>query len=152
MKKFFKEFITFLKRGNAFDLAVGVIVGGAFQKIVSSLVNDIIMPLISVIGGVNVSDAQWVLKPAIYSGDVLVRAEIALKYGSFIQTIIDFIIIAFSIFLAIKVATRLTTEFKKAQKDITKIVRNSKKITAKEMTVANEIKESAEKQNDKEKK
>lgn len=127
IKKFFSDFATFLKRGNAFDLAVGIVIGGAFQKIVSSLVNDIIMPLISMIGGVNVSDAKWVMKPAVYNGDQLVSDAITLNYGSFIQTVIDFLIIAFAIFIAIKVAAKLSEGFKKAQKDVTSFV--DKKVT-----------------------
>lgn len=127
MKKFFKEFGEFLKRGNALDLAVGIIIGGAFQKIVSSLVNDIIMPLFGVIIGVNISDAKWVLQPAVYDQDVLVKAEIALNYGTFIQTIVDFLIIGLAIFVAIKIATTLSQKIKKASDEITSDVKSHKK-------------------------
>jgi len=127
MKKFFKEFGEFLKRGNALDLAVGIIIGGAFQKIVSSLVNDIIMPLLGVIIGVNISDAKWVLQPAVYDQDVLVKAEIALNYGTFIQTIVDFLIIGLAIFVAIKIATTLSQKIKKASDEITSYVKSHKK-------------------------
>ena len=93
-----KEFKEFALKGNVIDLAVGVIIGGAFGKIVSSLVNDILMPVIGVIlGGVSFTDLKYVITPA--SGDI---AEVAILYGSFIQAIIDFLIIAFSIFLFIK--------------------------------------------------
>lgn len=93
-----KEFKEFALKGNVIDLAVGVIIGGAFGKIVSSLVNDILMPVIGVIlGGVSFTDLKHVITPA--SGDI---AEVAILYGSFIQAIIDFLIIAFSIFLFIK--------------------------------------------------
>ena len=103
-----KEFKEFAMRGNVIDLAVGVIIGGAFGKIVSSLVNDVLMPVIGVIlSGINVSDLKYILKPA--SGDI---PEVAILYGSFIQSIVDFLIIAFSIFLFIK----LLSSFKKKKK------------------------------------
>ena len=107
MKKFWAEFKAFIAKGNVVDLAIAVIIGAAFNKIVSSLVNDIIMPLIScAVGGTDVSDWKWVIKPAEYgaNGEVLV-AESALKYGSFIQTIIDFLIIAFTLFVIFKIFT-----------------------------------------------
>ena len=93
-----KEFKEFAFKGNVIDLAVAVIIGGAFGKIVSSLVNDILMPVIGVIlGGLNFTNLKYVITPA--SGDV---AEVAILYGSFIQSVVDFLIIAFSIFLFIK--------------------------------------------------
>ena len=93
-----KDFKAFALKGNVLDLAVAVIIGGAFGKIVSSLVNDIIMPAIgALMGGVSFTDLKYIITPA--SGEV---AEVAILYGSFIQSIIDFIIIAFSIFLFIK--------------------------------------------------
>lgn len=89
------EFKTFISRGNVVDMAVGVIIGGAFGKIVSSLVNDILMPLIGVLlGGLDFSSLS------IKIGDA------SLKYGSFIQTIIDFLIISISIFVMIKLFER----------------------------------------------
>lgn len=96
-----KEFKEFALKGNVIDLAVAVVIGGAFGKIVSSLVADIIMPLLGVVmGGINFSDMKYVITPAV--GDV---AEVAFRYGAFIQSIIDFLIIAFSIFLVIKLIT-----------------------------------------------
>ena len=93
-----KQFKEFAMRGNVIDLAVGVIIGGAFGKIVSSLVNDLLMPLIgSIMGGVSFTDLKWILKPAV--GEV---AEVAVHYGSFIQAIVDFLIIAFSLFIVIR--------------------------------------------------
>ncbi|HZH60728.1 MAG TPA: large conductance mechanosensitive channel protein MscL [Metabacillus sp.] len=90
-----KEFKEFAMRGNVIDLAVGVVIGAAFGKIVSSLVNDIITPLIGLLmGGINVSDLQFKV------GDA------AVMYGLFIQTVIDFIIVAFSIFLFVKLINR----------------------------------------------
>jgi len=103
-KKFIKDFAAFIQRGNVIDLAVGIIVGGAFQKIVSSLVKDIIMPLLSLIGGKNLSEAKYVMRSAIYAADgiTVVKAEITLIWGLFVQSIIDFLIIALAIFVAIK--------------------------------------------------
>lgn len=107
MKKFWAEFKKFIAKGNVVDLAIAVVIGSAFNKIVSSLVNDVIMPLISfAVGGTDVSDWKWVITPAEYdaSGNVLV-AESALRYGSFIQTIIDFLIIALTLFIMFKIFT-----------------------------------------------
>ncbi len=93
-----KEFKEFAIKGNVIDLAVGVIIGGAFGKIVSSLVNDIIMPVFGfILNGINISELKFVIKPAI--GDI---PEVAILYGSFFQAIVDFLIIGFSIFLFLK--------------------------------------------------
>jgi large conductance mechanosensitive channel len=92
------EFKAFAMRGNVVDMAVGIIIGGAFGKIVSSFVKDVIMPPIGLaVGGVNFSDLAITLKEA--SGDV---AAVTLNYGAFLQTCFDFLIIAFAIFMAIK--------------------------------------------------
>lgn len=107
MKKFWAEFKKFIAKGNIVDLAIAVVIGSAFNKIVSSLVNDVIMPLIScAVGGADVSDWKWVITPAEYdaSGNIVV-AESALRYGSFIQTIIDFLIIALTLFIMFKIVT-----------------------------------------------
>ena len=103
MKKVFEEFKQFAMRGNVVDMAVGIIIGGAFGKIVSSLVADIIMPAVGMMmGGVNFADLKVVLKEAVMEGDKVITPQLALNYGNFIQMIIDFIIIAFSVFLFIK--------------------------------------------------
>ena len=109
MKKFFEEFKTFAMRGNVIDLAVGVVVGGAFGKITTSLVNDIIMPLISMItGGIDFSDWKWVLKEAVLDeAGAEITAAVSVNFGNFIAVIIDFIIIAFSIFCMIKALNQL---------------------------------------------
>ena len=92
------EFRDFAMRGNVVDMAVGIVIGGAFGKIVSSFVNDVLMPPIGMaVGGVDFKDLALTLKEA--SGDV---AAVTLNYGSFIQTVIDFIIIAFAIFMVVK--------------------------------------------------
>lgn len=103
MKGFLKEFREFAVRGNVIDMAVGIIVGAAFGKIVSSFVNDIIMPPLGVlIGGVDFRDLAFTLKAA--EGET---AAVTLKYGQFIQTLFDFTIVAFAIFLAIKALNTL---------------------------------------------
>ena len=98
MKKFLEEFKAFAMRGNVLDMAVGVVIGGAFGKITTSLVNDIIMPLISMLtGGIDFSSWKWVLKAA--EGDA---AEVAVNFGSFVAVVLDFIIIAFAVFCMVK--------------------------------------------------
>ena len=103
-KKFFEEFKAFANKGNAIDLAVGVVIGTAFTKIVNSLVSGLIMPLISLItGGADVSDWKWVIEEAVYDAEgVIEKAEVAFQYGIVIQAIIDFAIIAFVVFLIVK--------------------------------------------------
>ena len=100
--KIVDEFKRFISRGNVMDLAVGVIIGGAFGKIVTSLVNDILMPIIGMaIGGLNFSDLAINIQDA------------AIKYGAFIQNIIDFLIVAFCIFMIIKIINKFTEKFEK---------------------------------------
>ena len=96
---FFADFKKFISKGNILDLAVAVVIGTAFNKIVTSLVNDIIKPLISLCtGGVSVEDWKWVITPATET-----TAEVALAYGTFIQAIIDFLIIALTIFIILRI-------------------------------------------------
>ena len=93
-----KDFKEFAFKGNVLDMAIGVIIGGAFGNIVKSLVNDLIMPIISIlIGGLNFTDLKYVITPK--HGDI---AENAIAYGSFIQNVVDFLIIAFCIFIFVK--------------------------------------------------
>jgi large conductance mechanosensitive channel len=102
------EFKEFAVRGNVIDLAVGVVIGGAFGKIVTSLVDDVIMPVIGkLLGGVNFSHLQMVLTPAGIGPDGKEIAAVALRYGAFIQSIIDFTLVAFAVFLFVKVINRL---------------------------------------------
>ena len=108
MKKFFEEFKQFAMRGNVIDLAVGVVVGGAFGKITNSLVNDIIMPAVSMLtGGVNFSDWKLVLKQAVIENGEEISAAVSINYGTFISVIIDFIILAFAVFCMVKVINSL---------------------------------------------
>lgn len=107
-----KEFKEFAIKGNVMDLAVGVIIGGAFGKIIASLVNDILMPLISMVtGGVNFSDLKIILKAGDESKKI---AEVAFKYGAFIQNVLDFLIIAFCIFLMVKAMNKLNRKKEEA--------------------------------------
>lgn len=108
MGNFIKEFKEFAMKGNVIDMAVGVIIGGAFGKIVSSLVNDIIMPGIGVLtGGLNFSENKFVIKQAVMDGTEVVTPEVAITWGAFVQTIVDFLIVAFCIFVAIKMVNKL---------------------------------------------
>ena len=114
MGKFMKDFKAFALKGNVVDMAVGVVVGGAFGKIVTSLVNDLVMPLLSLLtGGTNVSGMFLLLKEAP-EGTVVETIDQAkelglatFNYGNFIQTVIDFVLIALSIFLAIRLISKL---------------------------------------------
>ena len=109
IKKFLEEFKAFAMRGNVLDMAVGVVIGGAFGKITTSLVNDIIMPFVSILtGGVDFSAWKWVLKAAVVdaAGEVT-SPEVAVNFGNLIAVVLDFIIIAFVIFCLIKGINKL---------------------------------------------
>lgn len=109
MNKILKEFKEFAVKGNVMDLAIGVIIGGAFGKIVTSLVNDVIMPAVGLlVGGVDFSSLAIVLQPEVLNeaGEVA-TAAVSLNYGIFINTVIDFAIVAFVIFMVIKGMNRL---------------------------------------------
>ena len=100
---FLKEFKTFALKGNVMDMAVGVIIGGAFGKIVTSLVNDVIMPIIGKItGSITFTDLKYELTAAVVEGGQEVTPAVYLNYGQFIQNVVDFLIIAFCIFLMVK--------------------------------------------------
>lgn len=104
VKKVVKEFKEFISKGNVVDLAVGVIIGGAFGKIVTSLVNDILMPLLGIVlGGIN------------FGGLTLRVGNAVIAYGAFIQNVIDFLIIAFCIFMFVKFINKLTAKPKKVE-------------------------------------
>ena len=107
---FFAEFKQFIARGNVMDMAVGVIIGGAFGKISTSLVNDVIMPAISMLtGGVDFSAWKIVLKEAAANAEGVIdpATEVAIQYGAFLATILDFVIIAFAVFCLIKAINKL---------------------------------------------
>lgn len=115
MGTFLKDFKEFALKGNIIDMAVGVIVGGAFGKIVSSLVDDILMPIISLAtGGDGYKNLKYIITPAKDAADgVAAVQEVAINYGLFIQNIVDFVIIALSIFVAL----RVTMKFMKKERE-----------------------------------
>lgn len=118
MKKLFSEFKTFIMRGNVLDMAVGVIVGGAFGKITTSLVNDLLMPFISWICGTrDMSVLNLVVRPAEYIDGELVREAITIGFGSFIGTVLDFLLIALVVFLIIKTVNKAHDLFEKKEEE-----------------------------------
>ena len=109
-KKFWGEFKTFIAKGNVVDLAVALVIGSAFNKIVSQLVDSFITPLIGIVlGGFSLDDWKWVYKEAVLAedGETVLEAEIAFTYGTFIQAVIDFLIIALTVFIVVKIYTRI---------------------------------------------
>ncbi len=126
----FKEFKEFISKGNVMDLAVGVIIGGAFGKIVTSLVDDMIMPILGIIlGKINFTALKLVITPA--EGD---KPEVAVLYGSFIQNVVNFLIMAFVIFLMVKAVNKLRKPAKKIEEVI-------EEIPTKEETLLTEIRD-----------
>ena len=126
MKKFFKDFKAFITKGNVFDMAVGLIIATAFNKIVSSMVNDIIMPLVTwATGAASLADLSIVLRVAEDG------TKLTWKYGNFLQTVLDFLIIAFSVFLMVKLVVASREKFRDlnafVQKQSKKEVREQKK-------------------------
>ena len=113
--KWLQEFKTFAMRGNVLDMAVGIIIGGAFGKIVSSLVADVLMPPVGMlIGGINFTEWKINLHEAIVEADQVIKPAVTLNIGNFIQTIFDFTVIAFSIFLMIKVINTINKKKEEA--------------------------------------
>jgi large conductance mechanosensitive channel len=101
--KMLDEFKAFAMRGNVVDMAVGIIIGGAFGKIISSFVSDVLMPPLGLLlGGIDFKDMLYTLKEAVMEGGEVITPAVTLNYGMFIQNIVDFLIIAFAIFMAIK--------------------------------------------------
>jgi len=113
------EFKKFILKGNIIDMAVGVIIGGAFSKIVTSLVNDILMPALGAItGGASFNTLKYVIHPAVVDGaGNEVSAEAAILYGSFIQNIIDFLIIGFCMFFMVKAIAMVTARFRHEEEE-----------------------------------
>lgn len=131
MKKFFKEFKAFIAKGNVFDMAVGLIIATAFNKIVSSMVNDIIMPLLTwATGASSLADLSIVLKETIEEDGSIVK--LTWNYGNFLQTVIDFLIIAFSVFVMVKVVTTSRKKFKEVNDTILEEVSSDGKAMRKE--------------------
>ena len=114
MGKLINEFKEFAFKGNVMDMAIGVVIGAAFGKIVSSLVADVIMPLIGLlVGGVDFTQWKWVLSPA---NEALGKAEVAVTYGNFIQVVFDFLIVAWCIFMVVKGLNK-TKDLKKKEEE-----------------------------------
>ena len=129
MFKIFKEFKEFAIKGNIIDLAVAVIIGGAFGKIISSLVADVIMPLAALFtGGSNFNDLKIILRQPLIEGENILRTAVVMNIGTFIQNIVDFLIIAVSIFLMIKAITKLKEQVIKEEKIEEKPAPDSKEV------------------------
>ena len=108
MKKFFEDFKKFITRGNVVDMAVGVIVGSAFTAIVNSLVKDVITPFIGIFtGGIDLTDRQYVLESHLDEAGEVVTGEVAILWGTWIQTIIDFLIVSLCIFTMVRLIVRI---------------------------------------------
>ena len=124
MKKFFEEFKKFITRGNVVDMAIGVAVAGAFTKIVNSFTNGFVSPVVGLItGGANLSEQKWILRPAVVEvledgTEKVVTPESALLWGTFVQNIIDFLIIAFVLFIIMKIFNQVMTKAKEVSADI----------------------------------
>ena len=127
MKKIFNEFKTFIARGNVIDLSVGVVMGTAFSKIVTSLVNDVIMPLVGIaIGGIDFTSLSFKLGDAV------------INYGNFIQEIVNFLIIAFCIFIIVKGINKLTENLEKSKEKLLKKDEKKKEEAPKEEAKSSE--------------
>lgn len=146
MKKFFRDFGDFIKRGNVLDLAVGLIIGTAFNNIVKSLVNDVIMPFIGLLGGKNIAQAKYELVKAVIVDGEVVTPAVTLNYGAFIQTVIDFLIIALSIFVAVKIITSIRSRIERRVEKLKEKLIKSEDEPAKE--VVEEVVASAPKAED----
>ena len=125
MRKFFKEFKAFISKGNVFDMAVGLIIATAFNKIVSSMVNDIIMPLVTwATGASSLDDLSIVLKTTIEEDGEIVK--LTWNYGKFLQTVLDFLIIALSVFIMVKVVTSSRKKLQEMNENIAEEVSKDK--------------------------
>ena len=139
MKKFFEDFKAFIAKGNVVDMAVAVIIGGAFGKIVTSLVNDIVMPCISMLtGGVAVSDWKYVITEADEAAGI---AESAINYGTFIQNIIDFILVTLVIFIVLRTFLTIKSKFEKKEE----VVEEEKEPEETELDILKDIRDSLKK-------
>ena len=144
---FWSDFKKFISKGNVIDMAVGVVIGGAFGKIVSSLVADIITPLISfATGKVMLTDLKWIISAAQFdSAGVEIKPESALMYGNFIQTIIDFLIIAFSIFIVLRIIMNAQKKLEELTKKKEEVVEAAPEVPSEpvedELAVLKEIRE-----------
>jgi len=112
MKKTWQEFKDFAVKGNIIDLAIAVVIGTAFGKIVSSFVSDIVMPIIDFLfGRVNLTSLTWVLRPELVKGVDIIKPAVVVNIGSFIQSVVDFLIISLSIFFIIRIIVKFKNKF-----------------------------------------
>ena len=147
MKKFFSDFKEFAMKGNILDMAVGVIIGGAFGKIVTSFVNDIISPLIGrLTGAVSLDKLSVTLKEAVMEGEEVVKEALVLNYGAFIQSIIDFLIIALSIFIVLRLIMNAQKKLEALKKKEEEEAEEEEEET--ELSVLKEIKDMLSKDSD----
>ncbi|MBQ8195968.1 MAG: large-conductance mechanosensitive channel protein MscL [Oscillospiraceae bacterium] len=113
-KSVFAEFKEFISKGNVIDMAVGVIIGGAFTKIVNSLVSDLIMPALGLLtGDIDFADLKIVLAEAVMEGETVVKEELAIRYGVFLDALLNFLLIAIAVFFMVKI---INTAREKAEK------------------------------------
>lgn len=143
MKKFFEDFKAFAMKGNVIDMAVGVVVGGAFGKIVTSFVNDIITPLLGILlGKMSFNDLKWVINPAVLdeAGNEI-TAELALTYGNFIQQVIDFLIISLSIFIVLRLMMTLKSKFEKKEEIVEEPAPEAPPAPSEELVTLREIRD-----------
>ena len=123
-KKFWGEFKEFISKGNVVDLAVALVIGTAFNKIVSQLVDSFITPLLGIVlGGFNLAEGKWVYKEAVLAEDgSVLEAEVAFAYGAFIQAVIDFLLIALTVFVVVKLYTRIRKRLEEEAKRLNDVL------------------------------
>lgn len=116
-KSIFTEFKEFISRGNVVDMAVGVIIGGAFTKIVNSIVSDLIMPALGLLtGNIDFAELKIVLSEAVMDGETVVKEELAIRYGVFLDALLNFLLIAIAVFAMVKVINTIRTRAEKLKK------------------------------------
>lgn len=116
-KSVFTEFKEFISRGNVVDMAVGVIIGGAFTKIVNSLVSDLIMPALGMLtGNIDFAELKIVLSEAVMDGETVVKDELAVRYGMFLDALLNFLLIAIAVFAMVKIINTIRTRAEKLKK------------------------------------
>ncbi|MGI6510235.1 MAG: large-conductance mechanosensitive channel protein MscL [Erysipelotrichaceae bacterium] len=143
-KGIIEEFKEFISRGNVLDMAIGVIIGGAFGKITSSLVNDVIMPVVSILtGGIEFKNWKIVLKEAVNGADGMIDAttEVAINFGSLVATIIDFLIIAFTVFSIIKLVNRFKNKLLREEEAEKEVEEEAEKEPSEEVKLLTEIRD-----------
>lgn len=129
MKKFIEEFKAFIKKGNVMDLAVGVIIGAAFGKIVTSLVNDMLTPFIVLaVGKTSLKELSWVIRAAVIENGEVITPALTVNWGNFLQTILDFLIIAFVIFMVVRTVVKAKTAGEKLSKNTKRIIKKIERL------------------------